>query len=199
MRSMMKSEIFSSFPVRPLCAAALLSVLLTGCSDVKETLGMGKRAPDEFAVVSRRPLELPTDMKGALPPPDPGAPRPQEMPARAEARMAMFGPSDQPVRGKGGAHYSEGETAMLRELGSAQAEPGIRGKIDRETAKIIEEDKTFLEGVMAWQKPTPSGTIIDAEKEAERLRANLAAGKPVTEGKTPTIQRKPKALLEGLF
>ncbi len=201
MRSMMKSDLFSFSPVRPLCAVVLLGLLLSGCSNVKESLGMGKRTPDEFAVVARRPLELPPDMSATapLPTPDPGAARPQEMPARAEARMALFGPSDEPVHGKGGDNYSAGESALLREAGADKAEPSIRGKVDRETAKMLEGDKSFLEGVMVWTKPNPKGTIVDAEKEAERLRANEAAGKPVTAGETPSIQRRSKALLEGIF
>ena len=41
--------------------------------------------------------------------------------------------------------------------------------------------------------------MIDAEAEAKRLRENSALGRPATEGKTPTIERKKKALLEGIF
>ena len=195
---MLKSEIFSLSFARPVCAAVLFGVLLSGCSNVKETLGMGKRAPDEFAVVARRPLELPPDMQN-LPPPDPGAARPQEVPARAEARMALFGPSDEPVHGTGGDNYSAGESALLRQAGTGEAEAGIRLQVDRETARLIEEDKTPLERMMIWSNPKPRGTTVDAENESERLRANRAAGKPATDGETPMLDAKPRALLEGIF
>lgn len=195
---MSKSEIFSFSLTRPVCVAVLLSLLLPACSNVKETLGMGKRTPDEFAVVARRPLELPPDMH-ALPSPDPGAGRPQEMPPRAEARMALFGPSDEPVRGRGGDNYSAGEKALMHQAGTGIAESGIRVKVDRETAQLVEEDKTPLERMMIWSNPRPRGTVVDAEKESERLRTNRAAGNPVTEGETPMIDAKARALLEGIF
>ena len=40
--------------------------------------------------------------------------------------------------------------------------------------------------------------MVDAAAEAERLRENAEAGKPVTAGETPTIKRREKALLEGV-
>ena len=45
---------------------------LAGCSgSVQESLGLGKRQPDEFQVVRRAPLVLPPDFN--LRPPEPGA------------------------------------------------------------------------------------------------------------------------------
>ena len=52
---------------------------------------------------------------------------------------------------------------------------------------------------MFWREEVPPGRIIDADAEAKRLRENAALGKPVTAGETPTIERKKKALLEGIF
>ena len=48
---------------------------LAGCAPgtVQDALGMGKRSPDEFAVVSRAPLILPPDY--GLRPPAPGQSR----------------------------------------------------------------------------------------------------------------------------
>ena len=47
-------------------------------------------------------------------------------------------------------------------------------------------------------KPKP-GTIIDPALEQQRLQENAALGKPVTEGETPVIIQRKKALLEGIF
>ena len=52
--------------------------LLPGCSDLRAALGMDRAGPDEFAVESRAPLLIPPDFD--LRPPQPGAPRPQEVP-----------------------------------------------------------------------------------------------------------------------
>lgn len=73
-------------------AAGILLVaagLLAGCSEARQAMGLGKRAPDEFTVVKRAPLSLPPEY--ALRPPDPGAPRPQEPSPTAQARQQVLG------------------------------------------------------------------------------------------------------------
>ncbi|HET6522089.1 MAG TPA: DUF3035 domain-containing protein, partial [Geminicoccaceae bacterium] len=69
----------------------LLPAALAACGDrtVAERLGLGKRSPDEFAIVKRAPLVRPPDYE--LRPPRPGAPRPQEPDAREAARAALTG------------------------------------------------------------------------------------------------------------
>src|SRR5215813_12371023 len=63
------------------------SSLITGCTDLKKSIGLEPTLPDEFAVESRAPLTLPPDYD--LRPPQPGAPRPQETPAAEKARKAI--------------------------------------------------------------------------------------------------------------
>jgi hypothetical protein len=72
----------------PLLAGAGLSLLvLPGCSDLRLALGMERVGPDEFAVESRAPLLIPPDFN--LRPPQPGAPRPQEITAAERARRVI--------------------------------------------------------------------------------------------------------------
>ena len=40
------------------------------------------------------------------------------------------------------------------------------------------------------------GVVIDPEGESKRLQENATLGKSVTEGETPIIERKEKALFE---
>jgi Protein of unknown function (DUF3035) len=61
--------------------------LLSGCTDIKQMIGMDQAMPDEFAVESRAPLTVPPDFD--LRPPEPGAPRPQEKTAEQQAEQAM--------------------------------------------------------------------------------------------------------------
>lgn len=73
-------------------AAGILLVaagLLAGCSEARQAMGLGKRAPDEFTVVKRAPLSLPPEY--SLRPPEPGAPRPQEPSPTAQARQQVLG------------------------------------------------------------------------------------------------------------
>jgi hypothetical protein len=73
----------------PLLAVASISalLLLPGCSDFRVALGMDRVGPDEFAVESRAPLTIPPDFD--LRPPQPGAPRPQDVTAAERARRVI--------------------------------------------------------------------------------------------------------------
>src|SRR3954471_4751762 len=68
-------------------ALALLAPAVAGCSSTKEMLGLTKRSPDEFQVVSRAPLSMPPDF--SLRPPTPGAPRPQEGTVQDQAKQIV--------------------------------------------------------------------------------------------------------------
>ena len=52
---------------------------------------------------------------------------------------------------------------------------------------------------MFWRDREEPGTLVNAEGEAKRLRENSALGKDVTDGETPSIERREKALFEGIF
>ena len=51
------------------------------------TFGFIRDAPDEFTVTTRAPLAMPTNFN--LPPPVPGATRPQEQSERTKAELAL--------------------------------------------------------------------------------------------------------------
>jgi len=68
-----------------LCSAGALSI--SGCTDLKRAIGLEKAPPDEFAVESRAPLEMPPDFD--LRPPQPGASRPQEKTSNKLARQVI--------------------------------------------------------------------------------------------------------------
>ena len=88
---------------------------------------------------------------------------------------------------------------MLKAAGAGQADPNIRRIIDAETLRLNAEGDDFLEALVFWRDPQAPGEIVDASEEAKRLRENAALGKPVTDGETPTIEPKRKALLAGPF
>ena len=174
---------------------------LSACSGVKTKLGLTKQSPDEFKVVSQAPLSLPPNF--SLRPPQPGIPRPQEGTTSQQAKNAIF-QLDQPEAGTLEAKIqsddrSVGELSLLKAAGAGQSDPNIRRILDAETMRINSESDHFLEALVFWQDPAAPGEIVDATEEAKRLRENAALGKAVTEGETPTIERKRKAFLEGLF
>lgn len=175
----------------------LAASLLGGCGDARKALGFDKSSPDEFKIISRAPLSLPPDY--ALRPPQPGAVRPQEQAIPQRAQAAVMGTTGAASRTDGNATGSVGENALLARAGANRANPEIRDIIDRESTSLAEADISFLDRVMFWRRPEDTSPLVDPERETQRLRENAALGRPVNEGDTPTIRRRKKAPLEGLF
>lgn len=163
----------------PCLAAALL---LGACSNAKETLGLTKQAPDEFAVVKRAPLSMPPEY--TLRPPRPGAPRPQELEPSMEARQAIFG--TQPAQEAG--YYSEGESILLRDAGAEeqQIDPAIRQRVDNETEQAADSNQPVVDKLLGHvgMGGGENASVINPVEEAERIKkekeANKALSAPVT-------------------
>lgn len=172
------------------------AVLLGGCAQVQKLTGKTKTPPDEFAVYSRAPLSLPPDY--GLRPPSPGQVRPQEAALRNQTQALLLGGLGA-VPATRNVPQGPGIQALLRETGAINADPNIRSIINQETSNLVVEDRSITERIMFWNTPNAYGTIVDPVKETRRIRENMALGRPITEGETPTIERKEKALLEGLF
>jgi len=175
-------------------------LVVTGCQD-GGILSGGKRSPDEFAVYSRAPLSLPPDY--ALRPPAPGAAPSQSIAPRTEAKGALIGgelnsfPSA--ASSADVASYSPGTRNLLEHTGALAADPDIRDLVNKETTILAEEDQSFQERLMFWTTPVEYGTVVDPAQEAKRIHETQALGQPITAGETPTIERKQRALLEGIF
>ena len=194
-----------------LIAAAGVVLALGACESFQETLGLTKQVPDEFAVVTKAPLTLPPDYN--LRPPAPGAPRPQEKTPSEEARNALWKdpaettqsaqskplPWQDSANAADTAKTSGGEAALLKLAGAENPDPNIRRVVARDNSRIAEKDKSFVNRLIFWQTPEPEGTVVNASEEAKRLRENAALGKPVTEGQTPQIRRRKRAMFEGIF
>lgn len=145
-----------------ICGAALIG--LAGCSDAKQTLGLTKKAPDEFKVVKRAPLAMPPEY--TLRPPRAGATRPQEQSTTEEARQTVFGSNTQERK----VQNSNAEDSFLKQLGSAQADPNIRTKIEDDLGNMEEKQQpigTKLFGVGGSSEA--KADLIDAQEEIERL------------------------------
>ena len=187
-----------------LAQAGALALAVGACDSFREELGLTKQQPDEFSVVTKPPLILPPDY--TLRPPRPGAPRPQELAPRQQARAALAraGQTDgdrsrQATLAGPAGRASTGELALLEQAGATGADPAIRQIVNQETSLLVEKDKNFTDRLIFWQTQPPFGTVVDAEQEAKRLRENAAIGKSVSDGPTPTIERRKRAIFEGIF
>jgi hypothetical protein len=189
-------SIFSS----RLLMAALVGAVALGlgaCADTRKAIGWDKVSPDEFRVVSRAPLTLPPDF--GLRPPAPGQARPQELQPQDAARAAVFG-NQAAARPAPGAEGSPGEQTLVARMGGTNIDPTIRDQIDRETAQLAEADRGFVDRLLFWQQRDPAqGQELDAQRESQRLREASATGRPAADGAVPTIRRRQRGWLEGLF
>jgi Protein of unknown function (DUF3035) len=183
---------------------------LAGCGrgTVQEALGMGKRSPDEFAVVSRAPLILPPDY--GLRPPDPGQSRPGVDTPSERARTSLTGgPLQQtPDAGQevvsaafdeGGAAASSGERALVAQATPTPVDPDIRRRIAEENMELAQVEQALFTRLVEWREPQTLGTVVDPVAESERIRANRAAGKPLTEGDSPVITQRRQSVLQGFL
>ena len=176
-------------------AAAVVTAALTlgGCSNIKNQLGLGKSSPDEFAVATRAPLTVPPDFK--LRPPTPGEQGPQQNSAQDRAKLALIEAGDEGI--SDGAP-SAGESALLAQARTDEADSDIRRILDEENA-ILADDETLLGRLMFWRDQEPLGTIVDATEESQRIQEASALGLPPEEGETAIIERRDKGILEGIF
>ena len=183
-------------------ASILVSVIaLTGCEETKRVFGKTKEAPDEFAVYRRAPLSLPPDSD--LRPPTPGVSRPQVVNPRDQARAALglsakktdkveFSKSEDITR------LSNGERALLALTGANKANPQIRKLVEQKTADLYETNESFTDKMVFWRSKN-KGVALDPQKELKRIREAQSLGKPLNSNDIPSVTRKKKGLLEGIF
>ncbi|MCU0887246.1 MAG: DUF3035 domain-containing protein [Rubritepida sp.] len=184
---------------RPLALAALLlaPLALGGCGgETARAIGLTRDAPDEFTVTTRAPLSMPP-MLGQLPPPRPGAARPQELAAREQAELALA-----PAAAlTGGAPRPQGATAGEAAL-LARSGPGapanIRNQVDQEALRIERADRGLVDRVIFWREPPQPGIPVDPTREAQRLRENAALGRSASDGETPIIQPQRRGIFDQL-
>jgi hypothetical protein len=181
--------------------------MLAGCArgSVQEALGIDKRAPDEFAVVSRAPLILPPDY--GLRPPGSGESRPGVDTPTDRARASLTGdalrqpaaPDQQVVS----ATFDEpetassGERALIAGTTTVPADPEIRRRIAEENLQLAQVEQALFTRLVMWTEPNTLAVPVDPVAETERLRTNRAEGKPPTEGQSPVITQRRQSVLQG--
>jgi len=187
----------------PLTVAAVGALALGGCGAF-ENIGGGKKvSPDEFKIVSHSPLTMPPNAE--LRPPRPGEPRPQETSPADQAKEALSPTLAGRVQAQGqakgppaGAPGDASEAALIAKASAGGSDPNIRSQVNRDTRVLAERDNTWIDSLIFWQDKPPPGVVLDPEKEQQRLREAQATGTP-SRAATPTIERRKRGLLEGIF
>jgi hypothetical protein len=124
-------------------------MLLSACSNWKQSLGIEPTPPDEFAVESRAPLTIPPDFN--LRPPAPGTPRPQEtsLTSKAQGVVDTAGPGEPGKQATGALHYQGNN---LADPNAQIADQSLAAKLlqsndTNESAVVEKRDTTALQGV----------------------------------------------------
>jgi hypothetical protein len=165
---------------------AVVAVAVAGlgaCQSIREAAGGTKTVPDEFRVVAKAPLVVPPEFN--LRPPRPGEARPLELQPDLQARSAVFGVQL-------GATASEGERALIAQMGASNADPRVRDVVDDETGNLARKPRGIADRLLGHRAPAGAADApapLTAEQEAERLRAEQRAITNATGGRAPTIQQ----------
>lgn len=147
---------------------------LSACTGVKEQLGLGRNVPDAFKVVTREPLELPADT-AALPPPRPGAPRPQEAAVPRRAAETLIG-----TAGSQGAP-SAAETSLLQQAGAFDGPDNIRELVDGDSRVDPNNEVPLGRRLLGLGPDSATDQVIDPAAERERLEEAQPEGQGTLE------------------
>jgi len=177
-------------------------VALSGCGEVRETVGLVNTPPDEFAVIDHPPLSMPPDFE--LRPPRPGAPPVNSINPSTNAAKALYGDGKMETvkqQGVGSLQMqalSPSEQAIIGQTGSANADPRIRSKLDKEAGQQVVGNRRLLEAITFWKDPKKDeqGTVVDPVEEKARLDKARRDGQPVTSGGTPAIEKNNSVLIK---
>ncbi|MDX1974602.1 MAG: DUF3035 domain-containing protein [Rickettsiales bacterium] len=198
-----------------------LAGLLSACSGgtVKETLGIDRKPPDEFRVVTRPPLSVPPEFN--LRPPASGADVIQTEAADQKASELILGtpaardPKTNTFMLKDGEAEtavkpveimsksssatattgSTGEAQLLMNAGAQNADPSVRTQLEEEKVQVLQKQEEESWWDIWTTNPAPKDPLVDAKKEKERIKTNQSEGKPVTEGDTPEVKARNRGIL----
>ena len=179
-----------------LATLAVAALLLAGCSgsDLSRTFGFTRDAPDEYTVTTQVPLSMPPEY--TVRPPQPGAPRPQQVSEQQQAEQALV--PQTALTGTPTGEASPGQSALVQAAGPTPP-ANIRAQVNNAAVAEAQQSQGFVDTLMFWREPAPPGIVVDPQKEAQRIRENAALGRSQDTGNTPIIQPAKKAWLEGLF
>ena len=152
-------------------------IALTACDKLGSPMDAitGKRTtPDEFQVVTRKPLRMPGSAN--LPEPRLGERSPLEHDPGGDAREVLTG-----SRATGGGAASEGERALVgAAAGNATTGP-VSGSLAEREAKLNKDKPYSPPSLAEWfaGEKTSKADLLDPDAEARRLRSGGTAKTPV--------------------
>ena len=135
--------------------------------DLRGLIGIDKNPPDEFAVSTLKPLELPKDF-ASLPAPTPGVRSRLEADPIADARAILLGETTEQAATT---PVSASESALLAAAGADNSSPDIRNVLETEQAALEAARPSYaLENVFpSIRRDANQDAILAASEERVRL------------------------------
>lgn len=192
-----------------LITCSLITLSACSSSTVKDTLGINRKAPDEFRVVSRPPLYIPPQFN--LRPPSSSAESPTIIPADKQAKSLVL--DGKPANNNGAEVFnlkqnsdtsvapvssspltksvkntgSKSDQQFLKNIGAEKSDPKVRDELVEQAIVKQEkiEDSPWWDIFPSNEKKEP---LVNSKAEADRIKTNKETGKSVTEGDTPEVE-----------
>jgi hypothetical protein len=144
-----------------LCLFLSCLAALSGCESLRESAGLTKKSPDEFAVTTKAPLVIPPDFN--LHPPAPGAAPTNSTDATTTAQAALFSGGDTAtVAANLQGDYSPGERMLLASAGVQNNDPAIRQQLQSDRPSMQGADADFTARLLATPSSANNGMPINA-------------------------------------
>jgi len=182
-------------------SSLLLILLLAACSQsAAQTLGMSRKSPDEYMVLSRPPLSVPPDFTLRAPTDEPSLKKKE-----ASANEMVLGKTQGPPPPAGS--VSEGESELLQKAGAKPEDKMVRTQLTQDELKAAKEEEeeknqgffSWLGGLFKKDEPKPEEPVVDADKEKQRIENNLQQNKSPAEGTPATTTPKDAGLVDKVF
>ena len=171
---MLHNKIFIFIPI-------IFAILLSACSNIRESAGVTRKSIDEFKTIENPPLIIPPDFD--LVDPDQLQQKNIKDVEKELAREILFGLDEKEQN-------TEKQLSTMSEiLSQANANAvsnDIRKEFDQEFAQEKKTDNVFQ---IDWNNEEE---VLDAVKESERIRDKNFKGEKISEGEVLTKTKKIK-------
>ena len=159
----------------------IYAILLSSCSDIRESAGVTRKSIDEFQAIVNPPLVIPPDFD--LVAPDQLQQKNIDDVEKELAQEILFGLDEKEQNTE---KQLSTMSEILSQANAADVSNDIRKEFDQEFAQEKKTDNVFQ---IDWDNEEE---VLDAVKESERIREKNFKGEKISEGKVSTTTEKIK-------
>lgn len=176
-------------------AIALLTTVSACSTNTREALGIKRKAPDEFKVLSHAPLSVPPEF--SLRPIAGDKITGKDVTINGKEGRAVFEKAAAEISTE---RTSKAENAFLQNANASNANPRIKEILKRDATFTKEEKGGLLKKLAFFRSDEKKETsVINASAERERILKNKQDNKPSIEGKVETTSQKDDGVLTDII